>query len=861
MGQIFNISASLPFLSSLARGVLQRFDEPHKLTIFLPSKRAIRVFTEEFWKASGKPAVLLPKLQAIGDVEEEELEINFADLPPEIAPHQRLYRLARLINGPSFANDLSLAASYISLVDEVQNAGLTLDALRQVTLPNYAEHWQKTVDFLSNIAAPWEEYLATNNLLEPINRRSQILQRIAQNLGDGPVLIAGSTGTIKATAELIKAIYARANGHVVLQGLDDFLTADDFAALEETHPQKALSNLLKKLGIKKDAVEVWQATEQTERQKLLHFAMLPSFKTDSWQGAKLGSKGLQLLETKNTEEEALNIAIALRGALEAGKTAFVVTSSRDLARKISAKLKIWDVEINDSALTPYLATPDAAFVLQLAEVLVQHQAPVPLMAFLKHQFMSADIKQKARAIEKEFLHAPRIDGFKIQHHGINFDGFDELQAMFEKRSVPLKKIYNQLVSVASKIAPELEVLALEFDDNHHVDPLQLPDILRQFFALTKQPPKWVLNHNINIFSPIEARLQTADLVIVSSLNEGSLPHLPVADSFLSQSIRREMGLDLLHKKIGQQAHDFELLLAAPSVLLTRSVKDGGAAQIKSRFLERLQAVTQLEPAPNYGQQFYNNLPSATLPRPAPKPPAGARPTQIYATTLGKLMRDPYVFYAKEILQLKKLDDLDEDITAADFGNFVHNVLEEYAKTHADIFEIGKNQFEAFKHHVGATSFWWPRFIKIATEFLALERKVKAEVEIKGEYKLGNFTFKAKADRVEVTDKIRIIDFKTGAVPSKQNIEKGLEPQLTLEAIIFEQMFGKQVEALEYWHLKDGIEIKQVPLEVIAITREALPNIVRKITDANTAFLVRPWSYYALQYNDYEHLERIKEWDS
>jgi ATP-dependent helicase/nuclease subunit B len=261
------------------------------------------------------------------------------------------------------------------------------------------------------------------------------------------------------------------------------------------------------------------------------------------------------------------------------------------------------------------------------------------------------------------------------------------------------------------------------------------------------------------------------------------------------------------------------------------------------------------------------------PRPEPRPAADARPKKLSATKITKLMRDPYVIYASEVLKLKKLDDIDQDISAADFGNFIHNVLEEFCKNYDGerdtLIAIGKDNFKDFESREGAKTFWWPKFLKIADWFIVKEKAArdsgkKLEFEIREEIEIGGVKISSRADRVEIGEGITIIDYKTGTPPSKKDVSTGIEPQLTVEALIFESLNGKKVDGLEYWKL-DGKEFKETAFDeeeiekMMESTRDGLTELIALFSRAETPYIAVPRIKYALEYNDYQHLERIKEW--
>ena len=75
---------------------------------------------------------------------------------------------------------------------------------------------------------------------------------------DNLIVVAGSTGSIKATRDLIAVVASLPNGHVVLPGLDrgaGDLWAD--MAADSSHPQHALAELLETLDVSPDEVQNW----------------------------------------------------------------------------------------------------------------------------------------------------------------------------------------------------------------------------------------------------------------------------------------------------------------------------------------------------------------------------------------------------------------------------------------------------------------------------------------------------------------------------------------------------------------------------------------------------------------------------
>ena len=216
--------------------------------------------------------------------------------------------------------------------------------LRQVTL----EFWRSS--------PAWPALLAERGRSNPAAHRAGRLEAEAERLlrtpPAAPVIAAGSTGSIPATARLLSAIARLPNGAVVLPGLDGQLDDDSWGALTpETkdptvfgHPQFGLKALVEAIGIERsDVVEIAAPpAEIAARNHLVREALRPAGTTERWasnhaavtQALEAGAlRTMALVEAANEREEGLAIAVALREALgEGGRSVALVTGDRDLRR-------------------------------------------------------------------------------------------------------------------------------------------------------------------------------------------------------------------------------------------------------------------------------------------------------------------------------------------------------------------------------------------------------------------------------------------------------------------------------------------------------------------------------------------------
>ena len=156
------------------------------------------------------------------------------------------------------------------------------------------------------------------------------------------------------------------------------------------------------------------------------------------------------------------------------------------------------------------------------------------------------------------------------------------------------------------------------------------------------------------------------------------------------------------------------------------------------------------------------------------------------------------------------------------------------------------------------------------EIVDIKTEVKGQLELVGPH--GPFTLVAVADRIDrlKNERLRIIDYKTGAPPTQKEILAGFAPQLPLEAAIansggFKSILGNYVSALNYWRLKGGTpagEISSAGENIHKLAKDAiegLENLIKAFDHEDTPYEARPRPEQAPKYSDYEHLARVKEW--
>ena len=472
--RVLSVPSSVPFLRTVVAALIdgrliEGFEartQPERLThatFYLPTRRAGRLVREVFLDVLGAQAVLLPRIVALGDIDEDELAFAEEDdsyggeatleLPPRLGELERRMTLAHLVaawaktsttaplvvGGP--ASTLALAGDLARLMDDVATRGVEWDALDGLVPEGLDEYWQYSLDFLRIARKAWPAYLAEIGKMEPAIRRDRLIDAEGKRLVShhaGPVIAAGSTGSMPATAKFLQVIAALPQGAVILPGLDTDLDEaswqsiggqrDDKGQLSEhpasSHPQYAMHALLERFGISRDDVEILGVPAAYGREVLLSEAMRPSNATAQWHDRLKQPEiaehiadsmtNLAVIEAPNPETEALSIAIAMREAAHLQKSAALVTPDRALARRVMAALARWNLDFDDTGGDVLLETSAGTFARLAAEAATRGLEPPTLLALLKHPLCRLGAASRAHAFAIETLELALLRGTRPQ---------------------------------------------------------------------------------------------------------------------------------------------------------------------------------------------------------------------------------------------------------------------------------------------------------------------------------------------------------------------------------------------------------------------------------------------------------------
>lgn len=664
--------------------------------------------------------------------------------------------------------------------------------------------------------------------------------------------------------------------------------------------------------------------------------------------------GLSRIEAADSQHEAGAIALALRGALERpGARAALITPDRDLARRVAAELPRHGILADDSAGQPLSDTPPGVFLRLIAHLAAGECGPVALLSVLKHPLCAAgwdraEFLATTQLLERAVLRGPApgpgLEGLRAALAGLRDEtigpriaplldaletalgGFralpgnvlrppadllaEHLEAAEALAATPElpggMRLYAQAEGEA--LARHLAALDPAMRELPPIAPAEWPALFEAALAqgitrasrVARGRPGGA-HPQVEILGLLEARLLDFDCVILGALDETIWPQAADPGPWMSRPMRRDFGLPSPELRIGRVAADFFLAAAsAREAVLSRAARRGGTPSVPARWLTRLDTFLAgqergLEIARNPCADWAPLLdqPEAVRPwqRPAPQPPAEARPHRVTVSDVATLLADPYAFYAKRVLGLSPLDPLEQEPGAADYGNLIHAAIQRFLNglpQHWPGEEAAKPIWDTAADRALAEAalrpaieaLWKPRLARIGAWLRGMEARerdglLQTWVELRAKLEIvrpgGTVTLEARADRLDRQGDhtLRILDYKTGSVPPKKAVAAGTAPQLPLEALMaergaFQGVAAGPVGSLQYWRLTGAVEPGEVMRldgdipDAVAKAEAALHRLADGFLLGDAPFLSHPHPGRQAA-SDYQHLARTAEW--
>ena len=953
--RVFGVPPGADFARALVVGLRHRMqgqppEAMARVQIYLNTRRMQRrvqdIFAEE-------GALLLPRLHLVTDLAQD---MPLPGLPTPVPALRRRLELVQLVSellaqAPDLAPRAAiydLADSLAGLMEEMQGEGVGPEAFDRLDLAEHARHWDRALRFLRIVTRFLDEDAPPD--AEALRRRvaKRLTDRWLGTPPDHPVLVAGSTGSRGTTALFMRAVASLPQGALVLPGFDFDLPAPVWAGLQdattgEDHPQYRFRRLMENIGFSAETVKNWttEAAPDPARNRLISLSLRPAPVTDQWMsegralhGLEAACAGMTLIEAPGPRAEALSIALCLREAAEQGRRACLISPDRILTRQVTAALGRWAILPDDSAGRPLGLSPPGRLLRHVAALFGRRLTAEQLLILLKHP-----LTHSGGARGAHLLHTRELE-LHLRRHGPVFPRPEDLQTWAAKHetarpwadwlgallegcdTVGPRQLEEHIAEhrrIAETLAqgPEGEGAGTLWDQEAGTAARETLDELAReaTFAGTLSPADYanlfasVLSRRdvreaveahplISIHGPREARELGADLVILGGLNDGTWPALPTPDPWLNRQMRLDSSLLLPERQVGLSAHDYQIAVAAPQIVLTRALRDAEAQTVPSRWVNRLMNLLGgLDGGPEALAQMRRRgarwpalaaaieAPAAQIPpatRPAPRPPVSARPPELPVTRIQALIRDPYAVYARYILRLHPLDPLRAGPDPRLRGSVLHLIFERFralqpgeplAEARARLLAITEAVLLDEIPWPAARRLWRARLDRVADWFLMREMGREGSpvlIEKKGSVTLKNSPFRltARPDRIDSLPdgRLHLLDYKTGTPPTPKQ-QQSFDKQLLLEAAMaerggFADLGPAEVALITY------IGLGSTPKEVqTAITPElteevwqGLERLIARYQRRDTGYAARRAMFKDDFAGDYDHLARFGEWD-
>ncbi|MDR1207593.1 MAG: PD-(D/E)XK nuclease family protein [Rickettsiales bacterium] len=803
--------------------------------IFLPSRRAVGTVERMIAEKTGA-AVLLPRLVALGEeAEDDGPQEDKSEKGGPGAPVSNLERaavLAKMLTAHmdgGIAGTLPVAKDLVRTMDYLENERnadrKTEINWSELVCEKYAVHFRDKARFLDlacralPLVFPGRETVA--------QKRNKDVRGWIEYLNKhkSRIIVCGSTGSVPATADLMEYIAGRANGYIILPGKINEIR-DTLCEIRDTNPYYSEMKFLERICVMPTDVQTIDVGESA-----IGF-FNSAFDNNTNHRSQITNHDARFtrVDCAREAEEMETVAEIAKDAASSGKTVLIVSPDKAAAQRLRESLIMRSVEFDFSIgmsggstklgrlvlnmldegkgkrdggkgyvrdiCAEYKKTGDLFGAVQnMVEDYVSSRAPLCGDPVSCQDQGLEDVQNNE---DSDYLQNDKIPGSasrprddtnrhsQITHHDITSE---ESLAVWDAVREVSDIIKNNRLELSK---PDLRGLVAEALDTVNIRP----------------PGKE--GCPVCILGTIESRMQTADVVILTGLNENMFPATGYENPWLPRRVCDALGMPPPERKVSLMAMDFITLSCGGDVYWTRSKTSGGYDTTESRFLSRVSVKENKgkEILIDDGSEWLarvrarDSVPLRPLDYLAPKPNADW--SDVFVTELELLVHNPYAFYARHILRLRPSPDPWDDASAIDFGNIVHEAIKELTISEKDtqcrdIIEILKQKAKE-KLEPGSIlfHFWDARFKEMAPlvkEFIDEAKSddvvwSAAEDAATGVVEIAGRNVRAKADCVYVKreegrgkrEEIGCaIDIKTGRVPSNSQLDNGMMPQLPLEA--------------------------------------------------------------------------------
>jgi inactivated superfamily I helicase len=792
--QVFNITPDKNFCEELARFYIENIGEDNfsKTVFFLPNHRLKKELCQYIAKA--KPAILLPRIFSLGDAN-QIIEIANTDKNPAISPYTKTLKIAEILK-ENFSGKIeeenlySFSLKIGKLLDEMAFEGSEIENLEKIILENdFAQHATEVLFLIKTVQEKYQDFLQKNGFaleketIFSLNQVAKILQEENQI-----VIFAGTNASYNFVKDFIASFIDYKKSYFFFANFSstNFFQQRLAGLFEVSFPEyRAATNaiMIECENVSKEVELLVNLIHQNQDDKKSLAIITPNYPFALHLYKQLEKKGLKTnfgFGINATENFYIRLIYNYLLFLEA---------ENDTTKKLYSFLNI----IKDDYFYAYKNEASEVenkiirkrFFNSFDELLVE----------IADKISSTEFKATIKTLNESLPNNLSIgEFFQAVINLFPYNYSDEIKEFFAE----ILAIKNMGFSYAEKIK-----------------------ILKQILLNKKFNLPQNVNYKVHFLHPIEARLLQFDNIIIPNLNqniwENDEDFAWIGKSIL-ESLNLNRILNISHLTFADL--DWHSYNFTKNLFLTRAVQENfemaeistwGIKYLSANNLEPLkikpiplqEAENTKKDIPILSQEFY--------------------PKSLSISNIALLLSNPFAFYIEKILGLRQLNEVNALPENKDYGIVFHKAIE--------LFYTNKNYQEIIEKMIEN----YPKITQIIWRekiFAVLKKieKLNGNNFFEQEYKanLNNFVIKGRFDHLNISGtNFSIIDYKTGLLPTKKEIENFAKAQVQILFFILVKngiiKENYQPDFLGYRGFKDEFEEIKIPLhtELFAETEQKL----------------------------------------
>ncbi|WP_164503838.1 PD-(D/E)XK nuclease family protein [Rickettsiales endosymbiont of Stachyamoeba lipophora] len=875
MNNIYFIPQNEDFASALLKGLEQNYKLEgswQEVVILLPTRRSVKLLYEACLKF---PFAVkeLPKICSIFDIDEAIepglIEWLVANKSRLLSKLEQDLILADIIKD-KLQIKLDTALKIAKELNQIINSNTKIKlqaALDRWHSDLFSQYFIKTQYLLEIATEDFTKYLAEYNLYDFNNYVRAKLTKFTEIILKKPsckIICAGFAGENFIANEAI--------GNLFKQHLNCSVIVPYYSP--NNHNISSIGNIFRACNFEQSLIQNW-------------------YKLNDEQDVRDKAKHLQVVEFDSLHKQAAMIAYTIKKQHDNNRSALVICNNVQLINKIKSYASIWGANIDCSINESINSDLAIKTFLKIGELLTSPNL-ICLLEILKspgviklspEQIWEFEIflrKEKITYISE--LSEAILEKYNLREI-VNFtkQSSQNIAKFFTLNILVYHYIIGEDISTHEEYAEVFNELAKVLTRfNIHNSTLNYHRLISQLFSEFYINNPYTNFEGIKILSANEAILQHADLVILADFNEESWG-LTYPD-WLPPFLQDRMEVITYQDALKKQNYIIDGLIANnPQIMITRATGDQGVIyNIYRQFYKIAESypIANLELKQDYCDLF-ENISLIKIEKPNPVPSILLRPQKIWATDVQKLLKNPYEYYARKILNLRPLDSLVMEFEGRDFGILLHELLDQITvhKEQIGTLEMLSKFVDSYLHKYlpkNILLLWQERFYNLNKILwkLLIDNNYHITSEVTGNIVINNIQLYARIDNLSITANEAIItDYKTGVLPTKVGIINGYECQLTIAALIAQcgafnangLDLSKIPLHIKYLKLIGGDKlIEEVILQsdeierLIELAEVGLNRIFEQFLLGEAPFIAIPKVHYNIT-NDYDYLSRTAEW--